>query len=145
MSSSEKTFPNSPEEQKLPPVGAHKAESQVYVINKNGKSLMPCKSAKARHLLEWNKAKVIDYNPFTIQLLWDCEENTEELVLGIDAGYKHIGYSVVSATQELIAGELEMRMNIPRLLEKRRVYRKTRRSRLWHRKPRFLNRGKKVG
>jgi hypothetical protein len=49
----------------------------VYVLNKNGNPLMPCKPAKARHLLEENKAKVVKREPFTIQLLWNCEENTQ--------------------------------------------------------------------
>ena len=48
---------------------------RVYVINKNGNPLMPCKPAKARHLLRDGKAKVVRRKPFTIQLLWDCEEN----------------------------------------------------------------------
>lgn len=137
-----KTLFNSPDEQELQSAGEHKAETLVYVINNNGKQLMPCKPVKARHLLEEDKAEVVGHNPFTIRLLWDCEENVDELVLGIDAGYKYIGYSVVSATQELIAGELELRTDIKRLLEKRKVYRRTRRNRLWHRKPRFMNRGK---
>jgi hypothetical protein len=46
----------------------------VYVINKNGNPLMPCKPAKAKHLLKAGKVKVIKRTPFTIKLLWDCEE-----------------------------------------------------------------------
>jgi 5-methylcytosine-specific restriction endonuclease McrA len=140
-----KTLPNNPKEQKLQPAGEPEAELLVYVINKNGKPLMPCKPTKARHLLEKNKAKVVNYNPFTIQLTWDCEENVDELVLGIDAGYGKIGYSVVSGTKELIAGELELRNDIKRLLEKRRAYRRERRSRKWYREPRFDNRCRKDG
>jgi len=140
-----KTLSNNPKEQGLRPAGEPKAKSLVYVINKNGKPLMPCKSAKARHLLEAGKAKVANHNPFTIQLLWDCEENVDKLVLGIDAGYKTIGYSVISKTRELIAGELELRTDIKRLLDKRRAYRRTRRSRLWYRKPGFEHNTKKEG
>ena len=33
----------------------------VYVINKNGQPLMPCKPQKARKLLKTNKAEVIKY------------------------------------------------------------------------------------
>ena len=140
-----KTLANNSEEQELRPAGEPKAESLVYVINKNGKPLMPCKPAKARHLLEAEKAKVVNHNPFTIQLLWDCEENVDELVLGIDAGYNKIGYSVVSESKEIIAGELELRSDIKRLLEKRRAYRRCRRNRLWYRKQRFDNRGRSDG
>lgn len=63
----------------------------VYVINKNGNPLMPCKPAKAKHLLRDGKAKVIKRTPFTIQLLWDCEENVQPITLGVDAGSKTIG------------------------------------------------------
>ena len=43
----------------------------VYVINKNGNPLMPCKEAKTRKLLRDNKAKVVKRTIFTIQLNWD--------------------------------------------------------------------------
>lgn len=54
----------------------------VYVIAKSGKPLMPCKSAKARKLLRDGKAKVKRRNPFTIKLLFDCEEKTQEVFGG---------------------------------------------------------------
>ena len=54
----------------------------VYVINKNGNPLMPCKEAKARHLLGDKKAKVVKKIPFTIQLLFDCEENVQPITEG---------------------------------------------------------------
>ena len=41
---------------------------KVYVLNKHGKPLMPCKASKARKLLRDNKAKVVRKTPFTIQL-----------------------------------------------------------------------------
>ncbi|NMG83710.1 MAG: HNH endonuclease, partial [Methanosarcinales archaeon] len=113
----------------------------VFVINKNGTPLMPCKPAKARHLLKAGNATVVQQTPLTIRLLWDCEEETQDITLGIDAGYTHVGFSAVSENEELIAGELTLRSNIKTLLEKRSNYRRTRRSRLWHREPRFSNRG----
>ena len=42
----------------------------VFVKNKHGKNLMPCKPSKARKLLKQKKAKIISYKPFTIQLLY---------------------------------------------------------------------------
>jgi len=140
--SSLKTSHNSSDEHLLQPAGGHKADTLVYVINKNGRSLMPCKPAKARHLLEAGKAEVVQRTPFTIRLLWDCEETTQNIALGIDAGYSTIGFSAVTDNKELIAGELKLRSDIKRLIEKRRAYRRTRRSRKWYRKPRFNNRGK---
>jgi len=50
-------------------------QPKVYVKNKNGNPLMPCKPAKARKLLRDGKAKVVNRCPFTIKLQWDCEEN----------------------------------------------------------------------
>ena len=136
-----KTLSNSSEEHLLQLTGGFKADMLVFVINKNGTPLMPCKSAKARHLLEAGKAEVVQWTPFTIRLLWDCEEETQDITLGIDAGYTHVGFSAVTSDKELIAGELTLRSDIKRLLEKRRAYRRTRRSRKWHREPRFDNRG----
>ena len=40
----------------------------VFVMNLQGETLMPCSSRKARLLLESDKAKVIRRSPFTIQL-----------------------------------------------------------------------------
>ena len=140
-----KTLSNNSEEHLLQPVGGHKVNTLVFVINKNGTPLMPCKPAKARHLLEARKAEVVQFTPFTIHLLWDCEEETQDITLGIDAGYTTVGYSAVSDDKELIAGELNLRSDIKRLLEKRRAYRRTRRSRKWHREPRFNNRAKEKG
>ena len=139
--SSLKTSSNNSEEHLLQLTGGLKADMLVYVINKNGNPLMPCKPAKARHLIEEGKAEVVQWTPFTIRLLWDCEECTQNVTLGIDAGYTTVGYSAVTSDKELIAGELTLRSDIKRLLEKRRAYRRTRRSRKWHREPRFDNRG----
>jgi len=141
-----KTLSNNSEEHLLQLTGGLKADMLVFVLNKNGKPLMPCKPAKARHLLEAGKAKVVrSRTSFAIQLLWDCEDYTQDITLGVDAGYSTVGFSAVSDDRELIAGELKLRDNIKRLLEKRAAYRRTRRSRKWHREPRFNNRGKEKG
>jgi N6-L-threonylcarbamoyladenine synthase len=58
----------------------------VYVLNIQGKPLMPCKEAKARKLLKQGKAKVIKREPFTIQLIFECENQVQEVTLGVDAG-----------------------------------------------------------
>lgn len=113
----------------------------VFVLNKDGKPLMPCTAGKARKLLEQGKAKVVSLTPFAIQLLYGSSGYKQEITLGIDAGYTKMGYSAVTASSEVIAGELELRSDIKRLLEKRRAYRRERRSRKWYREPRFNNRG----
>ena len=118
---------------------------RVYVLNMRKEPLMPCTPGKARHLLEAGKAKIIQRTPFTIQLLYATGESKQSITLGIDPGYSYIGFSAVTDTTELISGELTLRNDIKRLLEQRASYRRTRRSRLWHREPRFNNRSKPIG
>lgn len=118
---------------------------RVSVLNMRGKPLMPTTPQKARKLLKAGKAKVVSRKPFVIQLSYPTGEAKQEIVLGIDAGYTHIGYSAITAKEELIAGDLALRNNIKRLLEKRRAYRRTRRSKKWHREARFNNRHKDKG
>jgi hypothetical protein len=98
--------------------------AKVFVLNRDGKPLMPCTPAKARHLLEHGKAKVRTVKPFTIQLNWDCEHNVQKITLGIDAGYSNIGYSAVSNKEELISGEIRLRKDVSKKLRERRMYRK---------------------
>ena len=72
----------------------------VYVLNKDGKPLMPCKAIKARILLKCRKAKVIRREPFTIQLLYGSSGYKQSVTLGIDAGAKHIGVSASTKRKE---------------------------------------------
>jgi len=118
---------------------------RVPVLNMRGDPLMPTTPRKARKILEQGKAKVIHRTPFTIQLLYITGENKQDITLGIDPAYSKIGYCAISKDKELIAGEVELRNDIKKLLEKRAAYRRTRRGRLWHREPRFDNRSREEG
>jgi len=140
-----KTLSNNSDVDLLQHTGGHKATVYAYVINKNGQPLMPCKPAKARHLLKEGKAEVINRKPFTIRLLWVCEDNVEPITLGIDAGYSEVGFSAVSDEKELMSGELTLRKGISKLIEQNNNYRKEKRGRLWHRPPRFDNRARPEG
>ena len=114
----------------------------VYVINKHGKPLMPCKPRKARILLKNNRAKILKYEPFTIQLLYGSSGYRQKISLGIDAGSKHVGASATTEKQELYTSQTELRGDmIVKLLSDRRALRRSRRNRKTrYRKPRFLNR-----
>lgn len=101
---------------------------------------MPCKEAKARKLLKQNKAKIYEREPFTIQLLFVCENQIQDITLGVDAGSKHIGLSATTEKKELYSADIELRNNIVDLLSTRRQNRRTKRNRLRYRKPRFNNR-----
>ena len=115
----------------------------VYVLNKEGKPLMPCSEAKARKLLKAKKAHIVNYCPFTIQLNFDCENKTQDITLGVDAGSKTIGLSATTETKELYASNVELRNDIVRLLSDRRALRSSRRSRKRrYRQARFDNRVK---
>jgi hypothetical protein len=108
---------------------------------------MPTSPAKARRLLKAGKAKVVKRSPFTIQLIYGSYGYKQDVKLGVDTGYKHVGLSAVSDAKELFRSEVELRTDIPKLLSEKRQYRRTRRNRLWYRKARFLNRvkSKKAG
>lgn len=112
----------------------------VYVLSIEGKPLMPCKEAKARKLLKQNKAKIHKREPFTIQLLFVCENQTQDITLGVDAGSKHIGLSATTEKKELYSADIELRNDIVNLLSTRREIRHMRRGRLRYRKQRFKNR-----
>ena len=118
----------------------------VYIINKNGQPLMPCKPQKARKLLKANKAEVVKYEPFTIKLKYGSSGYKQPVTLGIDTGSIHIGASASTKKYELYASETVMRSgdgkaSIVSLLAKRLALRRNRRSRKTrYRKARFLNR-----
>ena len=75
--------------------------STVYVLNKDGKPLMPTtRGGHVRHLLKEQKARVVRAKPFTIQLLYETNDVVQPLYLGIDPGRTNIGVAVVKASQQ---------------------------------------------
>ena len=119
----------------------------VYVLNKNGQPLMPTsRCGKVKHLLNKGLAKVVKRCPFTIQLLYDNNNYTQPISLGIDAGSKVIGVSATTETEELYAAEVELRNDIVDLISTKRELRRSRRNRKTrYRKPRFDNRKNQKG
>ena len=102
----------------------------VYVINLNGKPLMPTTRCSHVHrMLNSRKAKVIRLNPFTIQLLYETTDFVQPVDLGIDAGSQTIGVSACTGTKELYAAEVELRTDVTKNLAERREYRRSRRYR----------------
>ena len=114
----------------------------VYVLNIDGQPLMPTdRYGKVRHLLKDGRAEVVKCCPFTIRLLYDSTHYTQDIVLGVDAGSKHIGLSGTTETKELYASDVELRNDIVDLISTRRQNRRFRRNRKTrYRKARFLNR-----
>lgn len=114
----------------------------VYVLSIDGQPLMPTdRHGKVRHLLKDGRAEVVKRCPFTIRLLYDSTHYTQDIVLGVDAGSKHIGLSGTTETKELYASDVELRNDIVDLISTRRQNRRFRRNRKTrYRKARFLNR-----
>ena len=113
----------------------------VYVQDINGEPLMPTtRHGKVRRLLKDHKAVVVELCPFTIRLTYITTNYKQEVTLGVDAGTRHIGLSATTKSNELYTSEVILRSDIVDLLATRREQRRTRRSRLRYRKPRFNNR-----
>lgn len=140
---SSKTSLNNPEVD----LSQHTAKRKVvvYVVSIDGNGLMPCTPAKAKKLMNKGLADVYKMYPFTIQLKFECENVVQEVDLGIDEGYSNIGFSAISPIKELISGTVILENKTSDRLTEKRMYRKGRNSKKWYRKPRFLNRKKRIG
>ena len=115
----------------------------VYVLDKNGQPLMPTKRfGKVRRLLRDKKAKVVKRCPFTIRLLYEPKTKiVQDIILGVDTGSKHVGVACIGNDKVLYQSQVELRDDIKKKMDSRRVYRRNRRFRKTrYRKCRFLNR-----
>jgi len=106
---------------------------------------MPTCQAKARRLVKKGMAKIVKRFPFTIQMTVITGEAKQEVVLGIDSGYSHIGFSAVTSKKELVSGEVIVDNKTKERLAERSLYRRNRRNKLWYREPRFDNRNTSIG
>lgn len=115
----------------------------VYVLNIDGQPLMPTsRHGKVKHLLKDGKAKVVKRCPFTIKLLYETPNCTQDLTLGVDTGSGTIGTAVSTDDGKIVyMSEVVVRDNIPDKMTQRAKYRKARRIRKTrYRKARWLNR-----
>jgi hypothetical protein len=114
----------------------------VYVQDKNNRPLMPTKRlGMVRRWLKSGRAQVVRREPFTIRLTDLVGGCTQPLSAGVDLGTAHVGVAVISHTEEMFAGEFQLRSDIRGLLTDRWQFRRARRSRKTrYRPPRFLNR-----
>lgn len=112
----------------------------VYVLTKENKPLMPTnRHGHVRRLLNLGKAKVVRRCPFTIKLLYNTPEIIQELTLGVDTGSSVIGTAVSTNDGKIIyTSKVTIRNDIKEKMDRRRVYRRNRRSRkVRYRKARF--------
>lgn len=115
----------------------------VYVLNKYGQPLMPTnRYGKVRHLLKDSKAKVVNRCPFTIKLLYDSTNYTQNLTLGIDTGSGTLGSAVSDDNGNVVyMSKVVVRNDITDKMTRRAKYRRNRRNRKTrYRKARWLNR-----
>ena len=115
----------------------------VYVLKQNGQPFMPTERfGKVRRLLKEGKAKVVRREPFTIKLLYEPETDVvQECYCGVDTGSKHVGVACIGNDKVLYQSQTELRDDIKRKMDARRMYRHNRRQRKTrYRKQRFLNR-----
>ncbi|MDR5898449.1 RNA-guided endonuclease IscB [Halomonas vilamensis] len=123
----------------------------VFVLDKQKRSLMPCREKRARLLLARGRAVVHKRYPFTIRLKDRVGGDTQTLRLKLDPGSKTTGLAVVREANDgqhiLCLFELVHRgFQIKKALEQRRGFRRRRRSKnLRYRAPRFDNRTKPKG
>jgi hypothetical protein len=113
---------------------------KVFVVDSEGKPLLPTHPARARKLLKNCSAVVLTVTPFTIQLKKVVLKPVGDLTIGVDDGAKEVGLAVVNEhTQEVVfSGTIKLRQDVKKKLTQRRSYRRARRNRkLRYRKAHF--------
>ena len=116
------------------------------VLSKNGERLMPTiRLGKVRHLLKDGKAEIVKHHPFTIQLLYESDTNTQPIEICEDVGYNYIGVSVKSESHEYVSAQYDTLQDEKKCHDDCRRMRRTRRNRLRHRQARFDNRKRSEG
>ena len=103
-------------------------EEYIYVLNKNREPLMPTKrKAKVRILLKQKKARIVNHKPFTIQLLYETENQVQPVQIAIDPGRTNIGIAVLNEKGTVVyAAKVSTRnKEVPKLMQERKVHRQT--------------------
>ncbi len=125
----------------------------VYVLDRHGKTLMPCSEKRARLLLERGRARVHRLMPFVIRLTdrKQVESRLQPLVLKVDPGSRYTGIALARLQAKSVSVLSLMELvhrgaAIRKALEQRAGHRRRRRSQnLRYRKARFDNRTRSVG
>ena len=101
---------------------------------------------KVKHLLRDGKAKVIKRCPFTIKLLYEVNNYTQDLTLGVDTGSGTFATAVRRNNNDIVyLSEVILRNDITTKMSRRKMYRTRRRYyKTRYRKARWLNRKNSV-
>ena len=99
----------------------------IYVLDIKGNPIIPTHRHKhTRQLLKDGKAKVVNYRPYTIQLLYEPEDLiVDPLINGEDPGRTNIGLNTIKENgTSVYAAHIETRnKEIPNLMKERRMHR----------------------
>ena len=135
----------------------------VFVLDRRHRPLMPCSGKRARLLLQSGRAVIHKLHPLTIRLKDRLLEDSElqDLALKLDPGSQTTGMAVVEEKESIdprtgeskivTVGKMLLELihrghQIKNNLERRRIYRRSRRNRKTrYREPRFNNRTKPKG
>lgn len=102
-------------------------EDFIYVLDIKGNPIMPTHRHKhTRQLLKDGKAKVVNYRPYTIQLLYQPKDLTVDiLIIGEDPGRTNIGLNTINENgTSVYAAHIETRnKKIPDLMKERSAHR----------------------
>jgi len=104
---------------------------KVFVVDLEGKPLLPTCSARARKLLKNGSAVALGFAPFTIQLKKVVLKPVGDLAVNIFDGKKELGFVVVNEhTQEIVFSDIiKLRQKVKNQLTQRREYHRARRYR----------------
>ena len=107
------------------------AVKKVFVVDLEGKPLLPTHPARARKLLKSGSAVMFAVAPFTIQLKKLVSKPVGNLTLNINDGTKEVGLAVINKhTQEIVfSGVAKLKQDIKNKLIQGREYCRARRYR----------------
>lgn len=130
----------------------NKPKIYACVLHWDGTPLTPTKIGKVKAMVRGGRVRVVRHNPFTVQLTKETTKHAPKTTLGVDAGYRHVGYAIVSeeVQREYFRGTLEQEYGktgnpASERLTERAMYRRQRRNRLWYREKCFANRRNRDG
>jgi|Deesub1362A_J573_1020465.scaffolds.fasta_scaffold01311_13 hypothetical protein len=121
---------------------ANPTMSKAFVLSLDGKPLMPMQYNKAWVFIRQGKARLVTFEPLTVQLTYrTATEATQPVRVGIDDGARTAGVAVVVEREQrgpevVCAGEIRLRGDTKALLAARRQRRRRRRRQKRHRQPR---------
>ncbi len=118
---------------------------KVFVVSITGKPLMPTTSRRARIWLNTRRSRIVNREPFTIQLHFETADYTQPATVGVDTGSQTVGIAAING-EVVYRAEVHLRTGITGKLTHRRQYRRNRRSRKpRYRATRWANRRRRSG